>query len=90
MFKAVAENQSGKRIQKVMTDNIQELCTGEMRKLGEHEGTKLHAMVPYHSASNGSAKHAIGALTSAVQACCAIWVFLTLCGQGHQHGNLCS
>ena len=89
-FKAVAENQSGKRIWKVMTDNVQELCTGEMCKLGECEGTKLHATVPYHSALNGLAEHAIGALTSAVRACCVIWVFLTLCGQGHQHSNLCS
>lgn len=87
-FKAVAENQSGKRIRKVMTDNVQELYTGEMRELGEREGTKLYMTVPYHSASNGSAEHAIGAFTSAVQACCTTRVFLTLCGRGHSARQL--
>ena len=67
-FKAAAENESGKKIREVMTDNARELCMGEMRDLCVQEGIKLHTSVPYHPASNGVAERAIGVLTNAVRA----------------------
>ena len=57
-FKAAAENESGKKIREVLTDNARELCMREMRELCVQEGIKLHTSVPYHPASNGVAERA--------------------------------
>ena len=51
-----------------MTDNVCELSMGEMRDICERNSIKLHMMVPYHSASNGVAEHAIGVLTATAHA----------------------
>ena len=67
-FKAVAENESGKKMREVMTDNAREVSMGEMRNICEREDTKLHTTVPHHPASNGVAGRTIGVLTGAVQA----------------------
>jgi len=67
-YKAVAENESGKKIREILTDNARELSMGEMRDICEQEGIKLHTTVPYHPASNGVAERTIGVLTGAVRA----------------------
>jgi len=67
-YKAVAENESGKKIREILMDNVRELLMGEMRDICERDGIKLHTTVPYHPASNGVAERTIGVLTSAVQA----------------------
>jgi len=67
-FKAVAENESGKKMREVMTDNARELSMGEMRNICEREGIKLHTTIPRHPASNGVAGRTIGVLTGAVRA----------------------
>ena len=67
-FKAIAENESGKRIREVLTDNARELSMGEMSRFCETEGIKLNTTVPYHPASNGIAERTIGVLTNAVRA----------------------
>lgn len=54
-FKVVVENESGRKIREVMTDNVRELSTGEMRRFCEAEGIKLSTTVLYHPASNGVA-----------------------------------
>ena len=64
-FKAVAENESKKRI---MTDNARELCMGEMKVICEQEGIKLHTSVRYSPGSNGIAERTIRVLTNAVRA----------------------
>ena len=51
-FKATVENESGKRIREVLTDNARELCMGEMCELCVREGIKLHTTIPYHPTSN--------------------------------------
>ena len=66
-FRAVAENESGKKIREVMTDNARELSMGEMRDICGQDGIKLHTTVPYHPASNGVAERTIGVLTGAVR-----------------------
>ena len=67
-FKAAAENESGAKIHKVMTDNARKLSMGVMREICEKEGIRLNTMVPYHPVSNGIAERAIGVRTSAAQA----------------------
>ena len=67
-FKAAAENESGKRIREVLTDNTRELSMGEMSRFCEAEGIKLNTTVPYHPASNGVAERTIGVLTNTVRA----------------------
>jgi len=52
-FKAVVENESGKRICEVMTDNARELSMGEMRRFCKAEGIKISTTTPYHPISNG-------------------------------------
>ena len=41
-FKAAAENESGKRVKEIMTDNAHELSMGEMFDICERDGIKLH------------------------------------------------
>ena len=65
-FKAGVENASGYKLCEVMTDNACELSMGEMCELCKQEGIKLNMTVPYHPASNGVAKQAIGVLTNSV------------------------
>ena len=52
IFKAAAENESGKKLREVMTDNAHELCMGEMRNICEENGIKLHTSVRYSPESN--------------------------------------
>ena len=66
-FKAIAENESGKRIREVLMDNVRELSMGEMSRFCETDGIKLNTTVPYHPASNGIAERTIGVLTNAVR-----------------------
>ena len=68
VFKAAAENESGKKIRKIMTDNARELSMREMREICERDGIKLNTTVPYHPASNGVAERTIGVLTNTVRA----------------------
>jgi len=65
-FRAPADNESGKRLREVMTDNARELSMGEMRDICERDGVKLHTMVPYHPVSNRVAERATGVLTATV------------------------
>jgi len=67
-FRAAAENESGKQLCKVMTNNTRELSMGEMRDICERDGIKLRMTVPYHPASNGVAERAIEVLTAAARA----------------------
>jgi len=67
-FKEVAENESGKKMREVMTDNARELSMGEMRNICEREGIKLYTTIPHHPASNGVAGRTIGVLTGVVRA----------------------
>ena len=53
VFKAVAENESQKRMREMMTDNARTLCIGEMKDISEQEGIELHTLVPYSPESNG-------------------------------------
>ena len=46
-FRAAAENESGKRIQEIMTDNTRELSIGEVSDICEYDGIKLRTTVPY-------------------------------------------
>ena len=57
------ENESGKWLHKVMTDNACELSMGEMHDICEHNGIKLQMTVLYHPVLNGVTKHTIGVLT---------------------------
>ena len=65
-FKAVVENELGKGICEVMTDNARELSMGEMLCFCKAKGIKISTTVPYHPASNGVAERAIRVLTGAV------------------------
>lgn len=67
-FKAAAENGSGKRVRKIMTNNVRELLMREMREICERDGIKLSTTVPYHPASNSVAEYTIGVPTNAVRA----------------------
>ena len=67
-FKAVVENELGREIREVMTDNAPELSMSEMCRFCEAEGIKLSTTVPYRPASNGVAERTIGVLTSSVRA----------------------
>ena len=53
VFKAVAENESQKRMREIMTDNARKLCMGEMKDNCEQEGIELHTLIPYNPESNG-------------------------------------
>jgi len=55
-LREVAENESGKRLREVMTDNSREQSMGEMRDICQREGIKLNTAVPYHPTSNGVAE----------------------------------
>jgi len=68
VFRAAAENKSGRRLREVMTDNTHKLLMGEMCEICERDGIKLHMTVPYHPASNGVAECAIGVLTATARA----------------------
>jgi len=48
-FRAAAENESGKRLREVMTDNARELSMGEIRDICDRDGVKLHTTVPISS-----------------------------------------
>ena len=50
-----------------MTDNVHELCMGEMREICKRDGIKLHMLVQYSLESNGVAERTIGVLTGAVR-----------------------
>ena len=67
-FRAAAENDSGKRIREIMTDNTRKLSMAEMRDISKSDSIKLHTTVPFHPASNGVAERMIGVLTNAVRA----------------------
>ena len=64
-FKAATENESGKNMQELMTDNVWELSTGKVCHFARRKGSSL--TLPYHLALNGMAKKTIGALTNAVR-----------------------
>jgi len=68
IFKAAAENESQKRMHKVMTDNARKLSMGETRQFCEEEEIKLHMSVQYSPESNRVAEHTIGVLTNTVRA----------------------
>ena len=63
VFKAVAENESQKRMHEILTDNM-----GEMKDTCEQEGIKLYMSVRYCPESNGVAERTIGVLTNAARA----------------------
>src|SRR5258706_10625156 len=46
-LREVAENESGKRLREVMTDNSREQSMGEMRDICQREGVKLNTAGPY-------------------------------------------
>jgi len=48
-FRAAAENKSGKRLHKVMIDNACKLSMGKIHDICDHDGIKLHTMVPISS-----------------------------------------
>lgn len=60
------ENESGKKIQEVMTGNVWQLSTGEVCCSCKSEGVKPNTTVLYHLALNGMDKGTIGALTNAI------------------------
>jgi len=67
-FRVAAENESGKQLCGVMTNNARELSMGEMRNICKHDGIKLCTTVSYHPTSNGVAERAIEVLTAAAHA----------------------
>jgi len=67
-FRAATENESGKRLCEVMTNNACELSMGEMRNICERDGIKLRTTVLYHPAPNGVAERAIEVLPAAARA----------------------
>src|SRR5882757_4515829 len=68
VLKAAVENESGKTLREVMTDNARNLCMGDMQDTCKREGIKLHTSVRYSLESNGIAERTIGVLTSSVRA----------------------
>jgi len=68
VFRAAAENESGRRLCEVMMDNARKLSMGKMHNICKCDSIKLHMMVPYHPASNGVAERAIGVLTATAHA----------------------
>ena len=44
---AAAENESGKGVREIMTENMRELSIGEMCDIRECDATKLRTTVPY-------------------------------------------
>ena len=68
VFRAAAENDSGKRIQEIMMNNMHKLSMAEMRDISKSDSIKLHTTVLFHPASNGMAEQMIRVLTNAVRA----------------------
>jgi hypothetical protein len=59
-FQAAAENESQKKMRRVMMDNARKLCMGEKRGICERDSIKLHTSVRYSPELNGVAEHTIG------------------------------
>ena len=68
VFKAAAENESGRTIREVMTDNARELCMGTMKEICNKSGIMINTSVRYSPKSNGVAERTIGVLTGSVRA----------------------
>ena len=66
-----------------MTDDARELSMGEICDICEHNGIKLHPMVPYRPSSKGVAERRIRVLTDAVRA-----MLPTLLSRGFLHKNI--
>ena len=88
VFKAVAENESQKRMRETLTDNARELCMGEMKGTCEREGIKLHMSVRYCPESNGVAERMIGVLTMRCLPCYVTPVSQIPVGRSIQHGDV--
>ena len=54
VFKAVADNESQKRIHEIMKVNARELCMGEMKDTCEKESIKLHTSIRYSPESRST------------------------------------
>jgi transposase InsO family protein len=67
-FKAMVENELGRKVREVMTDNAHKLSMGEMRTFCKTKGIRISTTVPYHPVSNGVTERMIGVLTGAVRA----------------------
>ena len=67
-FKVAAENESGKGIREIMTDNAHELSMGEICDICERDGINVHTTVPYRPTSSSVAELRIGVLTNPVRA----------------------
>ena len=56
VFRAVAENESRRKIREIMMENTLKLLMGEMCDIGKYDSTKLRTMIPYHPTPNSVAE----------------------------------
>ena len=67
LLKAGAENEPGKKLCKVMTDNMCKVSRGNMRSFCDLEGIKPHMSVRYSLESNEVAERTTGVLTNSMR-----------------------